>query len=96
MTYLEGRELSVEQFNRLAREEVPDEFDRGELLTMVDQAFRHAEAVVRRLDVSRLGESRTVGRRHFPTTVAGLLTHIAEHTQRHVGQAICVARAVSR
>jgi len=26
------------------------------------------------------------------TTVAGLLTHIAEHTQRHVGQAISAAK----
>jgi hypothetical protein len=28
----------------------------------------------------------------LPTTVAGLLTHIAEHTQRHVGQAISAAK----
>jgi len=94
MTYLQGRELSVEQFDRLAMEENSGEFDREELLAIVDKAFRQAEAVVRRLDVSSLGEARTVGRLHFPTTVAGLLTHIAEHTQRHVGQAICVARFV--
>jgi hypothetical protein len=33
-----------------------------------------------------------VGRKRLPTTVIGLLTHIAEHTQRHVGQAIGAAK----
>jgi uncharacterized damage-inducible protein DinB len=35
-----------------------------------------------------------VGRKKLPTTVIGLLTHIAEHTQRHVGQAIVTARVL--
>jgi uncharacterized damage-inducible protein DinB len=37
-----------------------------------------------------------VGRKGLPTTVIGLLTHIAEHTQRHVGQAIAAAKLASR
>jgi uncharacterized damage-inducible protein DinB len=40
-----------------------------------------------------LRDAREVGRRRLPTTVIGLLTHIAEHTQRHVGQAITAAKA---
>jgi uncharacterized damage-inducible protein DinB len=36
----------------------------------------------------------TVGRRHLPTTLAGLLIHAAEHTQRHVGQAITTAKVI--
>jgi len=35
-----------------------------------------------------------VGRMRLPTTVIGLLVHIAEHTQRHVGQAISAAKLV--
>jgi len=33
-----------------------------------------------------------VGRRKLPTTVVGLLIHLAEHTQRHLGQAITTAK----
>ena len=50
------------------------------------------EAVIRAIDPSTLGDARTVGRKRLPTTVVGLLTHIAEHTQRHVGQAIAAAK----
>jgi uncharacterized damage-inducible protein DinB len=39
---------------------------------------------------------RTVGRKNLPTTVAGLLVHIADHTQRHVGQAITTARMLAQ
>ena len=51
-----------------------------------------AEAVVRALDVARIEDPREIGRKKLPTTVIGLLTHIAEHTQRHVGQAISAAK----
>ncbi|SPE40016.1 conserved hypothetical protein [Candidatus Sulfopaludibacter sp. SbA3] len=37
-----------------------------------------------------------MGRKRLPTTVIGLLTHIAKHTQRHVGQAIVTARLARR
>jgi hypothetical protein len=39
-----------------------------------------------------LPEPREVGRKRLPTTAIGLLTHIAEHTQRHVGQAISASK----
>jgi uncharacterized damage-inducible protein DinB len=66
--------------------------DREALLALVEQAFQNAAAMVRALDPGALREPRTVGRQHLPTTVAGLLVHIAEHTQRHVGQAISAAK----
>jgi len=37
---------------------------------------------------------RTVGRQSLPTTIGALLAHVAEHTQRHVGQAITTAKVV--
>jgi hypothetical protein len=61
----------------------------------LDQVFRDAEAVVRSIDPSTLASLRAVGRKGLPTTVIGLLTHIAEHTQRHVGQAIAAAKLAS-
>jgi hypothetical protein len=35
-----------------------------------------------------------VGKKRLPTTVGGLLVHIAEHAQRHVGEAITTAKVV--
>jgi hypothetical protein len=35
-----------------------------------------------------------VGRARLPSTVFGLLFHVAEHTQRHAGQAITTAKIV--
>jgi hypothetical protein len=66
---------------------------REELLAEMDDAFKRAERVVRAIEPATLRESRTVGRKRLPTTVIGLLTHIAEHTQRHVGQAISEAKS---
>ena len=92
MTYLQGRQLSSDQMAVLEAEHLPDGPGREALLAEVDRAFQRAEAVVRALDPGTLPEPRWVGRKRLPTTVAGLLTHIAEHTQRHVGQAISAAK----
>jgi uncharacterized damage-inducible protein DinB len=92
MTYLEERSLSEEQLEALEREKSPDGPGCGELLALLDRAFREAELVIRALDPAKLAEPRAVGRLQLPTTVIGLLTHIAEHTQRHVGQAISAAK----
>jgi uncharacterized damage-inducible protein DinB len=46
------------------------------------------------IDVTALEQSRAVGKRGLPTTVAGLLVHIADHTQRHVGQAVTTAKVI--
>ena len=91
MTYLLDRQLSREQFAALGKEKDPGA-GREELLEEMDRVFHHAEGVVRSLDPARLREPRYVGRKRLPTTVIGLLTHIAEHTQRHVGQAITAAK----
>jgi uncharacterized damage-inducible protein DinB len=91
MSYLEERPLTPEQLAALEHEHDPG-MDREELLAELDRSLRNAEAIVRRLDPSTLAAPRFVGRKRLPTTVIGLLTHIAEHTQRHVGQAISAAK----
>jgi hypothetical protein len=67
---------------------------REELLAELDGVFRRAEVVVRAIDPATLRDAREVGRKRLPTTVIGLLMHIAVHTQRHVGQAITTAKLV--
>jgi len=42
-----------------------------------------------------LDKPRKVGKRELPTTVGGLLVHVADHTQRHVGQAVTTAKIVA-
>jgi uncharacterized damage-inducible protein DinB len=91
ITYLQGKQLSEAQMTALHAEHQPGA-SLDELLGALDSSFQHAEAVVRALNAANLTEPREVGRKRLPTTVIGLLTHIAEHTQRHVGQAIGAAK----
>jgi len=93
VTYLEGGQLSESQIAELQTEHVSGA-TRGELLALMDGAFQHAEAVIRALTPEQLSESREVGRKRLPSTAMGLLVHIAEHTQRHTGQAISAAKLV--
>ncbi len=95
LTYAEGRQLTTTQLEALASErdgiakthEVMNEFRAG----MAAAATR-----VRAFDPATYEEKRGVGRQRLPTTVAGLLIHCAEHTQRHIGQAITTAKIVSQ
>jgi len=96
MSYLQGRQLNPEQLEQLAAETQSASLSGEQLLATIARVFRDAETVVRALDPARLTEPRMVGRGQLPTTVAGLLTHIAEHTQRHVGQAISAAKLARR
>jgi uncharacterized damage-inducible protein DinB len=92
MSYLSGCDLTPQQLAYLAAEEDAGQQGAAELLTEVDRVFERSEAVIRAIDPVTLIEPRWVGRKRLPTTVVGLLTHIAEHTQRHVGQAISAAK----
>jgi hypothetical protein len=93
MTYLLGKQLDESQMAALAKEMEPGE-SRESLLLRVNEALNAAGAEILRIDPSKLTEPRVVGRKRLPTTVVGLMIHIAEHTQRHVGQAITTAKFV--
>jgi hypothetical protein len=92
MCYLQNRELTLEQMQELRDEERSQGLNREELLAILEKALREAEAVVSGIAPATLTEPRAVGRKRLPTNVVGLLTHIAEHTQRHVGQAISASK----
>ncbi len=91
ITYLEGNQLSEIQMAALQREHDPGA-SLEQLLAELESSFQSAESIVRALNPDNLGDPRGVGRKRLPTTRIGLLTHIAEHTQRHVGQAIAAAK----
>ena len=93
-TYLTSAGLSKEQLDFLRAEPEPGAA-LGDLLAALDETLIRVQYQLRALDPGTLYEPRYVGRKRLPTSVIGLLVHIAEHTQRHLGQAIDTAKWVS-
>jgi uncharacterized damage-inducible protein DinB len=93
-TYAEGRSLREEQMARL-RTELDSGATHDELFAELAAALAEGATRVRALANINLEEARAVGKKRLPTTVGGLLVHIADHTQRHVGQAITTAKMVA-
>jgi len=91
--YLFGEQVSDAQLAQLKGESEPTG-TLSELLAGIERSFAAAEERVKKLDPASLFEPRHVGRKQMPTTVLGLLVHIAEHSQRHLGQAITIAKAL--
>ena len=90
-TYLSARQLTAEQLQTLRRESDPGA-ELSDLLRDVTAALAKSAAAIRTLDVNHLTEPRAVGRQQLPTTVIGLVVHLAEHTQRHVGELIVTSK----
>jgi uncharacterized damage-inducible protein DinB len=93
LSYAEDRQLDEEQLEYLARE--------GETVSDADVLMREFASAVERamgrlhaLSRADLEAPRYVGRKRLPTTVGGLLVHVADHTQRHVGQLVTTAKLV--
>ena len=94
LTYAEGRELSAEQVAVL-RAEMQPAGTREDLLREFETALQTSGLRVRALSGADLEQARFVGKMRLPSTLGGLLVHVADHTQRHVGQAITTAKVVS-
>ncbi len=96
LTYACGRQLGAGQLRALSMESLPGE-PAEESVTLVRTATARIEDALQALRSTPdelLAEPREVGRAKLPSTVFGLLFHIAEHTQRHTGQIITTARIV--
>ncbi len=93
LTYAEGGQLSAEQIAAMKSELDPGA-TRNELLAEIVVAMSKSAKRVRAFSEQQLSEVRKVGKKELPTTVGGLLVHVADHTQRHVGQAITTAKVV--
>lgn len=90
-TYLLGGQLSEDQLRFLHEERIPSG-SAAQLIGLIQVSLFTCEARLRQIDPDGIYQPRTVGRQHLPTTVIGLLTHLAEHTQRHLGQAITLSQ----
>lgn len=47
---------------------------------------------LQKVNVEKLTEIRTIGRKQIPTTLIGLYVHAAEHTMRHIGQLLVTVK----
>ena len=93
LTYAEGGQLSDQQLRALKAEESGAE-TREDLLAQMQTALTQAAKRVRALASADLNTERRVGRKNLPTTLGGALIHVADHTQRHVGQLVTTAKLV--
>ena len=93
LTYAEGKQLSEQQLATLKSEKLGDE-TLAMLLAEVEVAFSNAAERVRVLATADLDTFRGVGRKQLPTSIGGALVHVADHTQRHVGQVVTTSKVL--
>jgi uncharacterized damage-inducible protein DinB len=92
-SYAEGKMLTEQQLADLASEME----NSGTTKAIFSELEASLETTLRRLDgIIRqpLDTPIAIGRKRLPTTLAGLLVHAAEHTQRHIGQAITTTKVI--
>jgi hypothetical protein len=95
LTYARGETLSESQRAALAAEKERTADASAELLALARNGIEQALAALRSASRDSLFEERKVGRAGLPSTVFGLLYHVAEHTARHTGQVIATSKAVA-
>jgi uncharacterized damage-inducible protein DinB len=93
LNYAEGNQLSAEQLTALKAEQTGDE-PLAALLSEVEASFSDAADRVRVLATANFDTFRGVGRKQLPTSIGGALVHVADHTQRHVGQVVTTAKVL--
>ncbi len=93
LTYAEGGQLTAEQLAAMKAEQV-GEATLAAMLEEVHASFGRAAERVRALAGTDLNVFRGVGRKQLPTSVGGAMIHVADHTQRHVGQALTTAKVL--
>ncbi|MFC6647442.1 DinB family protein [Granulicella cerasi] len=92
LTYAEDRALDEAQLAALRTE--MDAGAAAEVLAETYAGLQRAMERVAACDPASYEASRWIGRKRLPTTLAGLLIHCAEHTQRHVGQMVTTVKVV--
>ena len=93
LTYAEGNPLNPQQISAMKSEMDPGA-TRDQVFAEFNRALQDAVARVQAFSPDDFSHPRSIGRQQLPTTLGGLLVHVADHTQRHVGQAITTAKIV--
>ena len=97
LTYARGEALAAPQLRFLAAEDAPGEppVPLSTLAMSLNATIDRSLEQLRVTNPDRVLDAREVGRGKLPSTVLGLLVHAAEHSTRHMGQAITTARILS-
>ncbi len=93
LTYAEGNQLTPDQLFALKTELA--EGSAAEARAEFRTGLARAADRIRAISPDRFADPCGIGRKQFPTTVAGLLVHCADHTQRHTGQLVTTAKLVT-
>ena len=93
LTYAEGGQISADQLAVLKSEQSGDE-PLSALLAEVEASFSNAADRIRVLATANFDTPRGVGRKQLPTSIGGALIHVADHTQRHVGQVVTTVKVL--
>jgi uncharacterized damage-inducible protein DinB len=93
LTYAEGGQLSSEQIVAL-KTESDSGVSRDELFSEFNAGLASATQRVRAFVGADIDQPRGVGKKQLPTSVGGLLIHLADHTQRHTGQIVTTAKVI--
>jgi uncharacterized damage-inducible protein DinB len=94
LSYAEGSQLDDRQLLAL-RTELEPATSHGELFRELSCALERSRARLVALRTIDFAAARSVGREKMASTVGGLVVHVADHTQRHVGQAITTAKVLA-
>lgn len=91
LTYARKQALSEPQLAAMRTENEPGG-EGAELLAALREAYEQAASFAFQVRSPELDEPRYIGRKRMETPLGVLLAHMAEHTQRHTGQAIILAK----
>jgi len=94
LTYAEGKPLDDVQAAALKAEHLATG-STAQLLQEFAEGIPQAKNRLLGFAPEEFDRPRGIGRALIPATVGGILIHSAEHTQRHVGQAITTAKMVA-
>jgi uncharacterized damage-inducible protein DinB len=94
LTYAEEGQLNDAQLAYLSRE-ANQVSDADALMRDFGAAVKRAISRLHSFTGADLEVARYVGRKRLPTSLGGLLVHLADHTQRHVGQMVTTAKVVA-
>jgi uncharacterized damage-inducible protein DinB len=93
LCYAEGTQLNEAQ-KAAMRAEMDDGAIAAEVFDELKAALERSRSRAQAFSPEQYDQVRGVGRKMLPTTVGSLIVHCAEHTQRHLGQAITTAKVL--
>jgi uncharacterized damage-inducible protein DinB len=94
LTYAEGKQLSGEQVD-LLNSELEGSSTREDVFAEWNASFQNGIRRLLQFSTMDMDTPRGVGRKQLQCSVGGILIHIADHAQRHVGQMITTVKIVS-